>query len=257
MTVPRIVATLSAGPADGIPLVLGPSLGTTTTLWSWARPALAATRGVLAWDLPGHGASPPPTAPFTIDELAAGVLAAIDDAGIDRFALAGVSLGGLTSLALALAAPERASSVTMLASLPAMGQPDAWAERAATARRQGTPALVGGSASRWFAPDFIAAAPAVAGRLLAELMDVDDEGYARCCEALGATDLTDRLGELRVPLALVPGAEDAVATVAAATAVARAVPGARLHALAGVGHLPPAERPAEVADLILDIAGGA
>jgi 3-oxoadipate enol-lactonase len=256
MSTPRIVAALTPGPADSLPLVLGPSLGTTTALWSWARPALAERHRLLSWDLPGHGASPAPTAPFTLEELAAGVLAAADDAGLDRFAVAGVSLGGLTSLSLALLAPERVAAVAMLAALPRMGQPDAWHERAGTVRQQGTPALVGSSAERWFAPGFIAAAPRVAGQLLDELMDVDDEGYARCCEALAAADLGVRLGELRAPLAMLPGSDDPTVAVDAARAVAEAVPEARLTVIDGAGHQPPAERPDAVAGVLTDLLGG-
>ena len=56
-------------------LVLGPSLGTTTALWDTTLAALRSTeRGrqlrILRWDLPGHGASPAATEPFTIADLA-------------------------------------------------------------------------------------------------------------------------------------------------------------------------------------------
>jgi 3-oxoadipate enol-lactonase len=256
VSVPRIVAALTPGPVGALPIVLGPSLGTTTTLWSWTRARLVA-HPLLAWDLPGHGASPSPSDAFTVEELAEGVLAAVDEAGIDRFAVAGVSLGGLTALAVALAAPERVAGVAMLASLPAIGTPDAWAQRAATVRRQGTSVLVGPSATRWFAPGFIAASPAVAGRLLDELVPIDAEGYAQCCHVLGATDLSGRLGELSMPLTLAPGAQDPVIDLDAVRRTADAVPGARVRTLEGAGHLPPAERPADVADLILDLTGAA
>jgi 3-oxoadipate enol-lactonase len=255
MSVPRIVAALTPGPAGALPIVLGPSLGTTTTLWSWARPQLAAEHPLLAWDLPGHGASPTPAEGFTVEELAQGVLAAADEAGLDRFAIAGVSLGGLTALAVALAAPERVAAVAMLASLPRIATADAWHDRAQTVRQQGTPVLVRGSAERWFAPGFIAEAPSVAGRLLDELMTIDDEGYARCCEALAAADLTGALAELRVPLTLMPGDGDVVVGADAAQAVVDAVPGAQLRVQRGAGHLPPAERPAQAATSILESVG--
>lgn len=252
MSTPRIVAAVTPSDGDGIPVVLGPGLGTTTTVWDAVRDRLAARHPVLVWDLPGHGASPAPTRPFTVEDLADGVLAAVDEADIGRFAVAGNSFGGLTALAIALAAPERVSHVAMVCSLPRLGDRDGWLQRAETVRRQGTPVMVAGSAERWFAPGFIAAQPALAGRLLDELMTIDDEGYARCCEALAEADLRDRLPELRAPLTLIEGADDVVVDLDTAAAIVDAVPGARLHVVQGAGHQAPAERPAEVAALLAD-----
>ena len=57
--IPAIAVTAPVGPEGAPLLVLGPSLGTSTILWEDAAPALAARWRVAAWDLPGHGASPP------------------------------------------------------------------------------------------------------------------------------------------------------------------------------------------------------
>ncbi len=80
MTVPVIAVT--ALPVDGghdgaRPLVLGPGLGTTTAIWDRVRPLLAAAHPLFAWDLPGHGASPAATEPFTMGELARGIADAL------------------------------------------------------------------------------------------------------------------------------------------------------------------------------------
>ncbi len=66
-------------------LVVGPALGTSAAaLWGRCATELAGSFDVLAWDLPGHGGSEPATAAFTIGELAAAVLAAIDTALTER-----------------------------------------------------------------------------------------------------------------------------------------------------------------------------
>ena len=61
-------------------LVLGPSLGTSaTTLWSQCAAGLADAFDLLAWDLPGHGHNRAvPDEPFTMAELAEGVLRVVD-----------------------------------------------------------------------------------------------------------------------------------------------------------------------------------
>ena len=76
MSVPTVVTTPLTASDPGRPLlVVGPSLGTTTAL----RQPVAALLDVevLGVDLPGHGASPVPDAPYTVPELAEAVLAAV------------------------------------------------------------------------------------------------------------------------------------------------------------------------------------
>ena len=252
MTVPEIRITPLASGGAGIPLLLGPSLGTRVArVWDRALPFLPEGHPVFGWDLPGHGASPVAASEFTVEELASGVLAAADDAGLSRFAVAGVSLGGLVSLALGLLAPSRVVSVAMVCSLPKIGSPEGWAERADQVRASGTPSLVQGSASRWFAPGFIESSPTLASPLLSDLMDVDDESYALCVEALGATDLRPRVSDLAMPFTVIAGAEDTaiIPLEHAEEAVASARSGA-LHIISGAAHLATVEKPAEVAAIL-------
>ena len=259
MTVPRLTGSVSAAaPTAGATelLVLLPSLGTTTELWDGVvaalRPTLPAVR-ILRVDLPGHGASPAARDPFTIAELAEGVLRVVDEVGGGRFHVAGDSLGGVVALELAVAASARVASLTMLASGARIGTRDGWAERAASVRASGTASLVGGSAQRWFAPGYLEREPdGPGGRALRLLVDVDDESYARCCEALGGFDRTAEANGLAVPALLVAGEHDGVTTTEAMRALAAAVPGARFVELAGSAHLPPLDRPAEVAALIAE-----
>jgi 3-oxoadipate enol-lactonase len=253
MTVPSIRLTPLSSGGSGVPLLLGPSLGTRVArVWDPALPFLA-DHPVFGWDLPGHGVSPATTAPFSVDEIAQGVLAAADDAGISRFAAAGVSLGGIVSLALGLRAPDRVTSVTLVCSLPKIGTPEAWVERAAVTRASGTPSLVQGSAARWFAPGFIEASPTIASPLLNDLMDVDDESYALCVEALGATDLRSRVPELGVPFTIIAGALDAVIPIPDAETAVNSAGEGRLEVLPNVAHLASAERPDAVAAILLEV----
>jgi 3-oxoadipate enol-lactonase len=252
VTQPTIrLSPLSTGGA-GIPFVLGPSLGTrVAAMWDGALPLLAADHPVYGWDLPGHGISPATTAPFSTEEMADAVLAALDDAGVSEFVAAGISLGGIVSLAVALAAPSRVRSVTMVCSLPKIGEPPTWVERAAQVRASGTPSLVDGAAKRWFAPGFSAEQPNLVGGILKDLMDVDDESYALCVEALGATDLRGRVASLEMPFAVIAGSEDPVIDIALAEESVASARHGSLHVIPGVAHLAPVEKPAEVAAILL------
>ena len=250
MSVPTIrLVPLSIG-GSGIPFLLGPSLGTRVArVWDRVVPLLG-DHPLYGWDLPGHGVSPATGSPFSTDELASGILEAVDEAGLAQFAAAGVSLGGIGSLAVALREPSRVTSVTLVCSLPKIGSADAWAARAAQVRASGTPSLVQGSAERWFAPGFIDAQPTVASPLLLDLRDIDDESYALCVEALAATDLRPRVRELGVPFTIIAGAVDGVIPLDDAEAAVASARSGSLHVLPDTAHLATAERPAEVAAIL-------
>ena len=248
MTIPRLNAVPLVDAPDRPLLVLGPSLGTSAeTLWARCADLLDGRFHVLAWDLPGHGRTPPPSGAFTMAELASAVLALIDR---PRFAYAGDSVGGAVGLQLMLDAPDRVDAAVLLCSGAKIGESTGWLERAETVRAAGTPVMVEGSAARWFSPGFLDREPDAGAALLQALRDTDREGYARVCEALAAFDVRDRLGEITAPVLAVAGADDAATPPASLAEIARGVRAGRLVVLDGVAHLAPAERPGTVAGLI-------
>ncbi len=252
MPEPALTFTRLAG-GDGLPLlVVGPSLGTSVeALWDAAARHLGGHYEVVGWDLPGHGRSAPAAASFSVAELADAVRRTATDLAAERpAAYAGVSLGGAVALELALD-PGPFATTACIAGAARFGESGMWHERAAFVRRAGTPAMVEGSTARWFAPGFLQRDPATVNRLLLSLSDADDESYARCCEALADHDLTDRLGDARVPVSMLPGEHDVVVPPDVAQGAADALPGGTLRVAAGTAHLPPAEDPAGVADILL------
>jgi 3-oxoadipate enol-lactonase/4-carboxymuconolactone decarboxylase len=257
VSVPAVRGVQLGGAADQPLLLLGPSLGTSVTgLWAACTAGLAEHFQLLGWELPGHGGAPV-AEPFTIAELAAGVLGLVDSVQAERgdpgepFGYAGVSVGGAVGLQLLLAAPSRVRSAALICTGARIGEAAAWADRAALVRASGTPAVVTSSAGRWFAPGFSARQPAVGAALLRDLRDADDEGYAQVCEALAAFDVRHRLGEVQAPVLAVAGAEDIATPPSDLQLLATAIPGASLVVLDGVAHLAPAERPDRVTELLL------
>lgn len=252
MSAPRLVGTDFGGPQDADLLLLGPALGTAATaLWGPAAQRLAEQLRVVAWDLPGHGRSP--AAPFAIPDLAAGVLALVDDM-VPRpaFHYAGDSLGGAVGLQLLLDAPERLSSATLLCTGATIGRAEDWTARAATVRTSGTGAITELATQRWFAPGFADRRPELAAALVDALRRTDDESYAQACEALAAFDVTARLTEIGTPVLAIAGSEDVATASESLRRIASGVQHGRLVVLDGVGHLAPIEAPEQTANLILD-----
>lgn len=257
-----VTAVRLGGRPDLPLLVLGPSLGTSaTTLWSAAAEHLGEHFQVLAWDLPGHGhnrADVP--AGLSIADLARDVLEVVDATGgglhPPSFHYAGDSIGGAVGLQLLLDAPDRVHSATLLCTGARIGSEESWRERIETVAASGTPALVGPSAERWFAPGFLEREPERGSALLHALSDADDAGYAAACGALATFDVRDRLGEIATPVLAVAGAHDAATPPADLELVAGGVRAGRLVVLPDAAHLAPAECPVRVAGLIRELALG-
>ncbi|MFJ7134565.1 bifunctional 3-oxoadipate enol-lactonase/4-carboxymuconolactone decarboxylase PcaDC [Streptomyces fungicidicus] len=241
------------GPASAPPLLLGPSLGTSYALWDKVAPELSAAHRVVRWGLPGHGGSAPgligPGA--TVGDLADLVLALADSLGVDRFAYAGVSLGGAVGLHLAVHRPERLSSLAVICSSAHFNGAGPWRERAARVRDGGLAELAEGADARWFTPGF------TVPRLVRDHRETDPEAYAACCDALAAFDLRERLAEISVPTLLVAGREDPATPPGHLREIADAVPDAALVEIPGASHLAPAERPEAVLAALRTHFGGA
>ncbi|WP_028271419.1 alpha/beta fold hydrolase [Arthrobacter sp. UNC362MFTsu5.1] len=236
-------------------VVVGPSLGTSSVLWTQAGALLGTDFDVVAWDLPGHGVSPAATETFDVAELADAVVDLVDSiAPGERFHYAGVSLGGATGLQLGIKHGERLKSLSVQCSGAKIGTPEGWLERAETVRAQGTAVMIQGSAQRWFAAGFMDREPEVSSRLLHSLRDADRFSYAFCCEALAGFDVRAELGSIRVPTQAVAGAEDSVVPPPFAKEIADGITAgggtANAVTLEGVAHLAPAEAPAHVAELL-------
>ena len=258
MTVPRLngVTRPAAGSdQSGSLLVLLPSLGTSSAVWDGAVAEVAAalpTMRILTVDLPGHGTSPGAREPFSISELADATLGLVDTAGGGPFHVAGLSLGGAVALELVAAHPDRVLSFASFCSGSRIGDAAGWADRAALVRSAGTAALVAASTGRWFAPGYLDAPGSTAGaQLLAALVDVDDESYALCCDALAVFDRTPSLPEVQVTSLLVSGEFDPVITPASMREFAAALAHANYAEIEGAAHLAPLERPGVAAELLV------
>jgi pyruvate dehydrogenase E2 component (dihydrolipoamide acetyltransferase) len=108
---------LDLGSGSGLPLVLVHGFGADLNAWMFNQPALAETRRVVALDLPGHGGSTKQLgAAVDAAAFAADIDRALSVLGIDRFHLAGHSMGGGVALALAGLLPDRIASLTLIAS---------------------------------------------------------------------------------------------------------------------------------------------
>jgi pyruvate dehydrogenase E2 component (dihydrolipoamide acetyltransferase) len=99
----------------GPTLALLHGFGASHAAWDHIAASLAGTAQTIAYDLPGHGASLDAPGAGHAKAAARAILADMSENGFDRFHLAGHSMGGAVAVLVALAAPERIASLTLLA----------------------------------------------------------------------------------------------------------------------------------------------
>ena len=241
--------------ADGHPdrpaLLLLNSLGTDHALWDGVVRALSGRFLLLRMDTRGHGASDSPPGDYTITALAEDALAVLDAAGVAKAAVAGVSMGGMTAMQLAVMAPQRLTAIAVCNS-SADVPPQLWLDRAAAVRAGGMAPLLDGILARWFPAPVRAANPPYLSTARTLMAAQDPQGYAACCTAIATMRLKQALPGVTVPTLVVVGSlDEATPPATGGEPIAAAIPGAKLASLP-TGHISPLERPDALAALLAD-----
>ncbi|RYE31142.1 MAG: 3-oxoadipate enol-lactonase [Hyphomicrobiales bacterium] len=234
------------GADDRPALVLLNSIGTDMSLWDAAVPALLGSFRTLRIDTRGHGASDAPEGDYSLALLADDVTAAMAAAGIARAAIAGVSLGGMIAMELALRHPEQVSAISVICSSATMDK-GVWRDRIVQVRAGGTAAIADGALQRFISPAFAAGQPAIAASLRRNLVAQAAQGYAGAGAAIRDMELIGRIGAIACPVLVVTGERDVSTPLAGhGENLLAAMPGAK-HAHLDCAHLAPVEAPAALA----------
>jgi 3-oxoadipate enol-lactonase len=237
------------GPPDAPALVLSASLGTTLEAWEPQAAVLTDAFRVVRYDRRGHGGSPVPPGPYSLDELGRDALELLDELEVERASWCGLSLGGLVGLWLGVEAPDRIDRLVLACTTASFLPREQWLERAQRVRAEGVAAIADAVVARWFTRD---APSELVDRFREQLAGTPAEGYAGCCEALADANLTGRLQAVAAPTLVLTGSDDPVVSVVDGVALAAAIPNARHHSIAGAAHLASAEQPHPFTRHLLD-----
>ncbi len=235
--------------------------GSNASLHTWEAWA-AALKGrfrVISVDLPGHGLTgPTPGGDYTQKGMAGFVLEFVSALGLERFALAGSSMGGGVAARFALENPARVTRLALLdpGGFPSRAPPEPGL--GFTLARLpviqdalpylGARAVYASSLQAAFA-DARFVTPAMTDRywLLNRLEGSRRATLARFQTPPDAT-LQARAGEISRPTLIIWGEKDAIIPVDAAERWREAMPGAEIVIYPGVGHLPMEEAAARSAE---------
>ncbi|MGB3301422.1 3-oxoadipate enol-lactonase [Gordonia sp. (in: high G+C Gram-positive bacteria)] len=246
------VHTVISGRPDRPAVILSSSLGATHRMWDTQVSALEEHFQVIRYDTRGHGSSPVPAGPYSIDELADDVVALLDGLGIERAHFVGLSLGGMTGMRLAARNPERVDRMVLLCTSAHMPPAQGWLDRAATVRANGIASIAEAVVSRWFTPDYLTANVDRKQSYEAMVAATPDEGYAGCCEAIAAMDLRDDLAAISAPTLAIAGAEDPATGPDSLRAIVDNISDGRLLVVPESAHLANAQQPEIVTPAIVE-----
>ncbi len=221
-------------------LVLSNALGTTSQLWDPNVQQWSGALRVLRYD---HGRR------NDVAQLGRDLIGLLDEQGVERASLCGLSIGGATGMWLAANATERVDRLVLACTSARFSDPEPWLERAAVVREHGVEAIADLQLGRWFTGH---EPPDVVDRYRKMLVSTAAEDYAALCEAIAAWDFRDRLGEVRAPTLVIAGADDPSTPVEHARVICEGLPAARLEVLDDAAHLANVSQPERFSELVLE-----
>ncbi|WP_038365665.1 3-oxoadipate enol-lactonase [Bosea sp. UNC402CLCol] len=246
----KLVHWRDSGSRAAPAVVLVNSLGTDFRIWDEVVAALSRDWRVIVYDKRGHGLSDVPPGPYAIADFTDDLIGLADHIGLERFALVGLSIGGLIGQDLAVRAPERLSALVLADTAAKVGTAESWNARIEVVRQGGLAAIADPVMERWFTPAFHAERPDDLAGWRNALLRQPADGYIATCQALSQADLTAAIGAITVPTLAVAGDGDLSTPPDLVRAMAQRIPGAGFALIEGCGHIPPVEQPARLLALV-------
>ena len=228
-----------SGKEDASVVVLSHSLGSSMVMWKPQLEVLESHFQVLRHDMRGHGSSQATEGDYTLDLLAADVIALLDALNIERVHFVGLSIGGMIGQCLGLNYPDRFKSLVLCDTSPVL--PDEakplFQERMDLARSEGMQALVEGTLERWFTPPYRAQNPPEIDLIRNQILATSVTGFNGCSAAIMGLNYLDRLSEIKLPTLIMVGEDDPGTPVEASEAIHGLIADSRLVVLPSAAHL--------------------
>ena len=241
----------------GTPVVLLHAFPLDGRMWAPQVEALAGSYQVIVPDLRGFGtAREQAVEEAGMDLLADDVARLLDDRGLDRVILGGLSMGGYVALSFVRRHADRLGGLLLLGTKAGADSEQAWADRRAMAERvlaEGTGFLPEAMLPRVLGKTSLEERPELVERVAALIREQDPRAVAGAQRGMAARrDSADVLAGIAVPTLVITGEEDAITGPELGRELAAAIPDARFLLVERAGHLSNLERPEVVNEALLD-----
>lgn len=243
---------------DGPPVVFIGGLSQDHVGWMLQVPAVAAAGyRCVTFDNRDAGQTAPGTGPYTIRRMADDTLDLMDAIGVPSAHIVGLSMGGMIAQEMAMASPDRVSSLTLVCTCAGIDPEMAGVLRAWKAARPHVDDVdfVLMVSSWLFTHRFYQDAASVEGFLgivRSNPFPQSAAGFVRQCDAVLTHDTRDRLAQIRTPTRIIVGAEDTLTPSRYSRWLADRIPGAELIVLPNAGHLLSLETPGEFNQTLIE-----
>ncbi|MGA8328899.1 MAG: alpha/beta hydrolase [Mycobacterium sp.] len=249
---------------SGTPILFWPSLLMTGDMWHGVAAELIDGHQVVLIDPPGQGGSQPLTDLFSFGDCAHCVVDILDGLGLERAHFVGNSWGGMIGGTFAATYPDRIGRAVLMnctAGRASLRQKFEFAMLLRVAQWRGEigPPLIRSVLKAFLGPTSLRERPDVVAhvRSAMPLVDVASASWAVKSVVPRRPDQRELLSNIRAPVLVVGGAEDATFPPRDAVAMADAIPNSSVRVLDGVVHLAGLENPALVSSLVEEfLAGG-
>jgi 3-oxoadipate enol-lactonase len=237
----------------GPPLILIHGIGASRHSWDGLILHLKDDFRCVSYDLRGHGRSPLPTPPYSLDDLVEDLERLRRELHIDKAHFAGHSLGGMIGPAYARRYPEHVLSLGLYSTAAFRSEDDSAKVRGVVAamRAKGIPPVLATLKDRWFTPEFAARCPQVIERRMQQVIDTDKEVFLSVFDIYAETEMAPWIGEIRHPSLVLTGENDGGCNPRLNAQIAASMPNAELVILPALRHAILLEAPQVVAPPVL------
>lgn len=234
----------------GPPLFMVHGIGGRRSGWDDITARLKDDFTCIRYDLRGHGTSPVPPVPYSLDELVEDLEALRARLGIEKAHIIGHSLGGMIGPAYARAHPERVQTLGLLSTAAGRTEEDAAKVKGVVSamEQKGIPNILNTLVDRWFTDDFLARHQDLVDARLKEVLETPPEVFLAVFRVYASTEMAAWLKQVTCPCLVLTGELDGGCNPRLNAFIDSQLPDSELVILPGLKHSILKEAATEVAD---------